>query len=330
MIELRGRRVLVTGGSGFIGSALVHGLVGRGAAVRSLDDQSRGAASRLAGLAGRVEQVDGDVRDAATVCEAVRGMETVCHLAYVNGTEFFYQKPELVLEVAVKGMMHVIDACLAEGVRDLVVASSSEVYQDPPTVPTPEDVRMIVPDVHNPRYSYGGGKILSELLAVNYGRRHFERVVVFRPHNVYGPDMGTEHVIPQFALRMAGAVEASPGRVPFPIQGTGEETRAFVYIDDFTDGLLRVIEGGTHLGVYNIGTSSEVAIAEVARLVAASFGREIDLVPGEVQPGSSVRRCPDITKLRALGFEPGTSLADGIARTVAWYRQSRAGGPAEG
>jgi nucleoside-diphosphate-sugar epimerase len=207
-------------------------------------------------------------------------------------------------------------------VRDLVVASSSETYQNAPQVPTPEDVPLVVPDVHNPRYSYGGGKILAELLAINYGRRHFDRVVIFRPHNVYGPDMGHEHVIPQFALRMARAAAASPGRLAFPIQGTGRETRAFVYIDDFTDGLLRVIERGEHLGVYNVGTSDEVSVSDVARHVAACFGREIDLVPGDVQPGSSIRRCPDITRLRALGFAPRTALAEGIARTVEWYRRA--------
>jgi nucleoside-diphosphate-sugar epimerase len=318
-MQLRGRRVLVTGGSGFIGSALVRALVTRGAHVRSLDDQSRGADTRLGDLSGSVELLTGDVRDAGVVRDAVRGMETVCHLAYVNGTEFFYEKPELVLEVAVKGMMHVIDACLAEGVGDLVVASSSETYQNAATVPTPEDVPLVVPDVHNPRYSYGGGKILSELLAINYGRRHFERVVIFRPHNVYGPDMGTEHVIPQFAMRMARVSADLEGPVPFPIQGTGQETRAFVYIDDFIDGLLRVIERGEHLGVYNVGTSEEVTVAEVARLVAQCLGREIEILPGAVQPGSSRRRCPDITRVRALGFAPRTTLSDGIARTVAWY-----------
>jgi nucleoside-diphosphate-sugar epimerase len=182
-------------------------------------------------------------------------------------------------------------------------------------------VPLVVPDIGNPRYSYGGGKIISELLTMNFGRKHFERALIFRPHNVYGPDMGSEHVIPQFALRMRRACETTEGRVPFPIQGTGRETRAFVYIDDFTEGLLRVIEYGEHLNVYNIGTDTEVAIADVARLVARAFGREIDLVPGPVQPGSVARRSPDITKLRALGFSPRTPLDAGIAATVAWYQE---------
>jgi nucleoside-diphosphate-sugar epimerase len=321
MIELAGRKVLVTGGTGFIGSALVRSLVHHGAQVRCLDNNSRGATERLGDVLEKVELIVGDVRDPATVSRATQGMESVCHLAYINGTEFFYDRPELILEVAVKGMMNVLDACLAEGVRDLIVASSSEVYQNAPRIPTPEDVPLVVPDVTNPRFSYGGGKIVSELLAFNYGRKRFDRVVIFRPHNVYGPNMGEEHVIPQFALRMRRAFADSTGKVKFPIQGTGLETRAFMYIDDFTDGLVRVIERGLHLNVYNIGTTGEVTIATVAHLVAACFGREIDIVPGELLPGSTARRSPDITKLQGLGFTPVTSIETGIAKTVDWYRK---------
>lgn len=320
MIDPRGRKFLVTGGTGFIGSALVRGLVHRGAHVRCLDNNSRGATDKLGDVVNRVELVIGDIRDPATVRLAARGMDTVCHLAYINGTEFFYDRPELVLEVAVKGMMNVLDACLAEGVRDLIVASSSEVCVGSARIPTPEDVPLVVPDVSNPRYSYGGGKIISELLTINYGRKHFERVVIFRPHNVYGPNMGAEHVIPQFAVRMGRAFAGTEGIVPFPIQGTGQETRSFIYIDDFTDGLLRVIERGAHLNVYNIGTPDEVTMARVAHLVAACFGRHIEVVPGAIRPGSTLRRCPDITKLRSLGFSPTTSLEAGVSATVAWYR----------
>jgi nucleoside-diphosphate-sugar epimerase len=320
MSRFSGRTFLVTGGTGFIGSSLVRGLLRDGAAVRVLDDNSRGAATKLGDCAASVDLVIGDVRDAAAVRAATRGVDTVCHLAYVNGTEFFYEKPDLILEIAVKGMMNVLDACLAEGVGNLVLASSSEVYQDAGRIPTPEDVPLVVPDIANPRYSYGGGKIISELLTMNYGRKHFERAVVFRPHNVYGPDMGAEHVIPQFAMRMRKACEGTQGRIGFPIQGTGRETRAFIYIDDFTQGLLRVIERGEHCNVYNIGTDVEVAIGDVARLVARCFDRDVEIIPGPVMPGSVPRRSPDITKLRALGFEPSISLEDGIAATVGWYQ----------
>src|SRR5689334_5430270 len=132
---MNSKTYLVTGGTGFIGSALVKGLVKSGARVRLLDDNSRGSTARLGDVAKDVELVVGDIRDPAAVAAAAKGIDSICHLAYVNGTEYFYTKPDLVLEVAVKGMMNVIDACLKHNVPELVLASSSEVYQTPPTVP---------------------------------------------------------------------------------------------------------------------------------------------------------------------------------------------------
>ena len=318
--RIKGRKILVTGGTGFIGSALVRGLLAAGAQVRSLDNDSRGAASKLGDAVDQIERITGDIRHAAVVRDAVRGMDTVCHLAYINGTQYFYTQPELILEVATKGMMNVLDACVTEGVRDLVLASSSEVYQAPPRIPTDESAPLVVPDVLNPRFSYGGGKIICELLAVNYGRKYFDHTLIFRPHNVYGPDMGQEHVIPQFILRMKELSERQPqGVVDFSIQGTGEETRSFIYIEDFVRGLLRVIEQGERLAIFHIGTEREISIRDLAQLVAAACGREIRIVPGELLAGSTPRRCPDVRKLRNLGFEPEIRLEEGIRRTAEWY-----------
>jgi nucleoside-diphosphate-sugar epimerase len=318
--RIGGRKVLVTGGTGFIGSALIRALLSAGAHVRSFDNDSRGAVSKLGSARDAIELITGDIRDAAAVRSAVRGMDTVCHLAYINGTGYFYTQPELILEVATKGMINVLDACVAEDVRDLVLASSSEVYQSPPRIPTDESAPLTVPDVLNPRFSYGGGKIISELLAVNYGRKYFDHTLIFRPHNVYGPDMGREHVIPQFILRIKElAARQSDGVLEFPIQGTGDETRSFIYIDDLVRGLLRVLEQGERLAIFHIGTEREISIRDLAHLVADVCGRQIRLVPGELLAGSTPRRCPDVRKLRNLGFEPEVRLEEGVRRTAEWY-----------
>jgi len=320
---------LVTGGAGFLGSAFVRRLVHAGFKVRVLDNESRGAVSRLSDIKGEFEFVSSDIRDADAVRRATKGMDGVCHMAFINGTQFFYSKPELVLDVGVKGMVNVLDACIKEGVGELLLASSSEVYQTPPVVPTDEKVPLSIPDPLNPRFSYGAGKIISEIMAINYGKAYFRRVVIFRPHNVYGPDMGWEHVIPQFVLRMRELIRQTVDPVPFPIQGTGRETRTFVFVDDFSEGLMRLLEKGESLGIYNIGTSEEVRIETVAQEVGRYFGRQIAVIPGKLSEGSTLRRCPDISKLVALGYSPRVSLKDGVARTARWYDQHADAKPAD-
>ena len=315
---------LVTGGAGFIGSSLVRRLLQDGHGVRVFDNQSRGRAARLADVRAHVEFIEADVRDADAVRRAARGVDSLCHLAAVNGTEWFYSKPETVLDVGVKGVVNTIDACLKHGVPEFVLASSSEVYQTPAAIPTDETAPLSVPDPLNPRFSYGGGKIISELLALNYGRSHLERVLVFRPHNVYGPDMGGEHVIPQFILRAdALAAEHRDGVIPFPIQGDGTQTRAFVHIDDFTDGLATVLEKGAHLNIYHVGNDVEVTVRRLVELIFDHIGRKFEIVPGTLTAGSPGRRCPDVDKLRALGYRPRVTLRDGLAGTIDWYLAGR-------
>jgi len=313
-------RILVTGGSGFIGSGLVRALVKAGHRVRVLDDNSRGSPRRLANVAEDIEFIAGDIRDSVAVEKATQGIDEVHHLAFVNGTEFFYSRPELVLDVGVRGMLNVIDACRKHGIGTLVLASSSEVYQTPPKTPTDENVPLSIPDPLNPRYSYGGGKLISELMAINFGRKYFDRVLIFRPHNVYGPDMGWEHVIPQFALRLHAATKKQPsGKLMFELQGTGKETRSFCFIDDLVSGVMVMLEKGQHLGIYHVGTGEEVAIAELAHRVARIFGREIELVAGKTVAGGTARRCPDISKLAGLGYKPRVPLSEGLKPTLEWY-----------
>ncbi|MCA1565447.1 MAG: NAD-dependent epimerase/dehydratase family protein [Acidobacteria bacterium] len=313
------RHYLVTGGLGFLGAPLVRALLKAGNEVRILDDSSRGSVGRLGDAHRDVEIIQGDIRDAEIVRRSVSGVDAVCHLAYVNGTEFFYSKPAHVLDVGVRGMLNVLDACIGEGVGELILASSSEVYQSPPSIPTDERVPLSVPDPLNPRYSYGGGKIISELMALNYGRQYFERVLVYRPHNVYGPSMGREHVIPQFIARLRQLMGKGDAEIPFPIQGTGDQTRSFVYVDDFIAGLMLIIEKGQHLDIYNVGTLEEVEISDLAHRVADYLGVRIRIEPGRPAEGGALRRCPDISKLQALGYEPKHTLNDGLPPTIDWY-----------
>lgn len=313
-------RILVTGGLGFLGAPLVRKLVQAGHRVRVLDNASRGKQDRLGDIMDEIEVVLGDIRDPEVTGRALEGQDAVCHLAFINGTRYFYERPGTVLEVGVKGMINVLESCRRHGIGRLYLASSSEVYQSPPQVPTDERAPLTVPDPHNPRYSYGGAKIISELLALHWGSEFMDHIAIFRPHNVYGPEMGWEHVIPQLTRRIIQQQAAAGGaEVALPIQGSGMQSRAFIYIDDFTDGLIRVIEQGRHREIYHIGTMDEIQIGQLAQQIAQCLGLRVRLVPGQEAPGGTERRCPDTRKLQTLGFAPKIGLAEGLKRTVPWY-----------
>lgn len=319
-----GKRVVVTGGGGFIGAYLVKRLVRDGWNVAVVDTMVRGDASRFAEVADDVELFSCDVRDETALERAFTGAEVVMHLAAINGTENFYRRPELVLDVGLRGALAVVNAGRSVGVPDLVVASTAEVYQTPAIVPTPETIPLTLPDSLNPRYSYGGSKIVSELIAFNYAQDHYRQVQVFRPHNVYGPDMGWKHVIPQFILRAAEGRDANAdGPVPFGMQGDGSETRAFCFVDDIVSGLLTMYENGGHREIYHIGNDEEVTVRDLAERVGKSLGVELDIRPEEAAAGGTPRRCPDISKMRALGYEPTVTLDEGLQRTVEWYLEHR-------
>ena len=324
-----GKRVVVTGGGGFIGAYLVKRLVHDGWDVVVVDNMVRGDASRFAEVADDVELHTCDVRDQAALEKAFTCAEVVMHLAAINGTENFYTQPELVLEVGMLGAMAVANAGRAVGVPDLVFASTAEVYQTPAVIPTPETIPLMLPDSLNPRYSYGGGKIVSELIAFNYGREHYRQVQVFRPHNVFGPNMGWKHVEPQFIMRALAAQDAHPeGKAPFDIQGDGSETRSFCYVDDVVKGILTMYDKGGHREIYHIGSDEEVSIRDLADRIGTIVGVDLDIRPGPIQYGGTPRRCADITKMRGLGWSPVTNLDEGLERTVAWYREHRNDKPA--
>ena len=189
---------LVTGGTGFIGSNICKLLVKKNYNVKVFDNNFRGNVSKIKEIKTKLKFIKGDIRNKELLNKSLKNTDAVIHLAYVNGTKHFYSKPVLILDIAIKGMINVIEACIKNKVKELYLASSSEVYQTPIKIPTDETESLKIPDIFNPRYSYGGGKILTELMGVHYGKQYFKKLIIFRPHNVYGPDAGGGHVIPDF------------------------------------------------------------------------------------------------------------------------------------
>lgn len=314
------RKYLVTGGAGFIGSSIVKKLVLQGYQVKVFDSLQRGKLSKLEEVEGKFEFIKGDIRDAKKVVKAGQGCDGIIHLAYVNGTKFFYSNPDLVLDIAIKGMQSVIEAGRKNGNSELFIASSSEVYQNPKVIPTPEEVPLVIPDPYNPRYSYGGGKILHELMAIHNAPLYFKKVVIFRPHNVYGPDMGEEHVIPELIRKIQKLKKDKLSNLF--IQGTGKETRSYVYIDDFTKQFLLLLRKSKHLETYNLGTQNEISTEKLAKKIADLEELEVTIIPGDLRQGSTPRRCPDISKIKKLGFAKEFSLDMGLRQTIDWYNNN--------
>ena len=305
------KKYLVTGGSGFIGSNICKNLLDLNHHVIVYDDNSRNNKNNFKGIKRKIKFIKGDIRNRKKLFLAVQKVDAVIHLAYINGTKYFYSKPDLVLDVAVKGIINIIDACKKFKVKEFYLASSSEVYQTPIKIPTDENELLKIPDVHNPRYSYGGGKIISELVAINYGRKFFNKMVIFRPHNVYGPNMGNEHVIPELLNRFKKIKNNQ-----IKIQGSGKEIRSFIHIDDFTKAFILLIKKGKHLNIYNIGTSEKITITNLVKLVSKIKKIKINIIKSPLTKGSTTIRLPDIKKIKNLGFKQSISLKKGIEKLL--------------
>ena len=251
---------LITGGSGFIGSALTRLMLEKGYLVRIIDDNSRGNFRRLSDVMDSIDVRIGDIRDKSLVQSALKGADLVIHLAYINGTVNFYDRPREVLDVGILGIQNILAGMELHGVSDLYLASSSEVYQNPGVFPTPEDVPLIVPDPFNPRYSYGLGKIVQEFLSIHSGT-FLKNLAIFRPHNIYGPDMGFQHVIPEICANIF--LEKNTAAT---LKGDGLQTRSFCHISDFVDGFELILDSKHGRELFNIGTREEITISYLAEV----------------------------------------------------------------
>ena len=306
------KNILVTGGSGFIGSAIVKYLVKKKYNVVVFDNNSRGRSRRIKDVNNKISFIKGDIRDKKKLLSINKKIDTIIHLAYINGTKFFYKKPFEILDIAVNGYLNILEFCKIKKVQNLFLASSSEVYQNPIKIPTDENEMLKIPDIHNPRYSYGGGKIFSELYGLYFAKKYLKKFVIFRPHNVYGADMGNDHVIPEFILRFKKIGK----KKNFLIHGTGNEVRSFIHIDDFINGFDKVFQRGKNTEIYNIGTTEKVRISRLAYLISKIYKKKIKIIRSKLPKGSPSKRCPDIGKIKKLGFKQKISLRNGLKKVI--------------
>jgi UDP-glucuronate decarboxylase len=327
-------RVLILGGAGFVGYHLAQRLAAEGGhAVTLVDDLSRGRLDddlrTLLGAPG-VELVSADLTEAAAWARLDPRWDQVYMLAAVVGVRHVEGDPARVIRVNALTTVRLVE-WLTAGVGTVFFASTSEVYAGGVSaghvpVPTPEDVPLSIADIANPRFAYAASKILGESAVIHGARARRVPFVVGRFHNVYGPRMGADHVIPELCLR---ALERHD---PFAIYGP-EQRRAFCHVSDAVEAVLRLMASEPAWGqVVNVGNNAEeTRIGDLGALILRIAGFSPRVVPHAAPAGSVARRCPDLTRLRALtGFNPKVPLEAGVRETFAWYRawRGRQGGAA--
>ena len=318
-------KALLLGGAGFIGVHLARRLVADGHIVSIVDDFSRGRDDHeLTSLRAHpsVSVVSADLTDPAAWAGIPHGWDQIYLLAAVVGVRNVESDPARVIRTNTLATLHLLD-WVRPGPA-VFFASTSEVYADGVQaglvpVPTPEEVPVMIADVTAPRFTYAISKLLGEAAIVHTARSRGFTAVVGRYHNVYGPRMGADHVIPELALR------AMRGEDPFRVWGT-DQHRAFCHVDDAVEATLRLMQAPAATGqIVHIGSDSEETnIGDLAKLVLRVVGVNPTIRALPAPAGSVARRCPDLTRLRALtGFSPAIGLEEGVRGTVDWYRHWR-------
>ena len=311
-----GRRILITGGAGFIGSHLAERLLADNDVV-VLDTFRRDALSATGlGDHPRLTVVRGDVLDAASVGAAMRGCDAVVHMASIAGVDTVMKNPVLTMRIAMLGTMHVLEAAQAQGnVQRLIDFSTSEVFGRYAYQVTEFDA-TVLGAVGEARWTYAVAKLATEHLAMNYHKEHGLPTCSIRPFNIYGPRQVGEGAIHHFIRR---ALEDQP----LIVHNDGAQIRAWCYIDDIVNAIELALDGDQAVGhAFNIGNPrSIVTIYQLAREIIRLAGSRSE-IEFRSWPHPDVEiRVPAVAKARELlGFEARVDLEDGLLRTIEWYR----------
>jgi len=306
---------LVTGGAGFLGSHLVERLLAEGNKVICFDNEFRGTFQNLSHIKTKeLIMHKGDVRKPEDWPSKYGTIDGLFHLAAINGTHYFYSIPEEVLDVNVKGTINALEFTRKNDIGYFSFASTPEAYGIPETFPTPETEKLTVPDLDNPRWSYGSSKIIGEVYSVNFAKKFGFKCSILRFHNTYGPRDFEGHVIPDLIKQII-----SKNKI-IEIEGTGKETRSFCFIDDTIDATILVKnKQKSMIDVFNIGIDNETEIIELIKMLEEIVERKVNFqFKAKDKPGTN-RRVPDITKIKKIGFNPKTDLKKGLKLTYQWH-----------
>jgi len=307
---------LVTGGAGFIGSAIARALVQRGDRVRIIDDFSSGKRENLADIAGSVEVIEGSILDERALAHAIEGVKVVFHEAAIPSVPKSMAEPIENHEANATGTIKVLQAAKRAGVDRLVYAASSAAYGSDPRLPKVESMST------GPISPYGGSKLVGEIYCQVYAAAYGLSTVCLRYFNVFGPrqDPQSEYaaVIPKFITR------ALAGGTPI-IFGDGIQSRDFCFIDNVIEANLKAAAAPAAAvsgRVYNIACGVATTLDEVVKVIGDILGKPIQPKHDPERPGDIKHSVADISAARAeLGYTAAVSFEEGMRRTVAWYKR---------
>lgn len=314
---IKGATVLITGGAGFIGTALINHLIDHNH-IRVFDNLRRNALERCdISIPEHLEVIVGDVRDARALEKATQGADYVVHMAAIAGVDTVIQNPVTTMEVAMEGTLNALRAALKAGcVRRFIDFSTSEVFGSYAFKVREADVTSLGA-VGEARWTYAVSKLATEHLAHNYWKQYDLPTCSIRPFNIYGPNQVGEGAIHAFVTRALRDEQIM-------IHNEGDQIRSWCYIDDIINGIELALEREESIGnAFNIGNPrSTVTIFHLAQLVVqlVDSQSEIQFVQWDF-PDVNLR-VPDIKKAeQLLGFRPTIDLDEGLRRTIAWYRR---------
>jgi len=306
------KRVLVTGGAGFLGSHLCERLLDEGDDVLCADNYFTGRKDNIAHLITnpRFEAMRHDITFPLYV-----EVDEIYNLACPASPVHYQFDPVQTTKTSVLGAINMLGLAKRVGAK-ILQASTSEIYGDPTVHPQTEDYRGNVNPL-GPRACYDEGKRCAETLFFDYLRQHRVKIKVMRIFNTYGPRMHPNdgRVVSNFI------VQALRNR-DITLYGDGSQTRAFCYVDDLVEGMMRLMKTGDDInGPINIGNPHEIPVRELAERVIRQTGSTSRIVLRPLPEDDPLQRCPDITRARTqLGWEPKVALEDGLARTIEYFR----------
>lgn len=325
--SLKDKRVLVTGGAGFIGCNLVRRLIKEGAQVRVFDNFSTGKRENIQSIiddlitelpnnsiTNNFDIFEGDLRDFALILEATKDIEIIFHQAALPSVIRSVRAPNTTNDVNITGTLNLLESARANGVRKVIYASSSSIYGDSETLPKKEDM------IPNPLSPYAVSKIAGEHYMKVFSYLYGINTIILRYFNVYGPHQDPNS---EYSGVIAKFITAFINNKPITVYGDGEQSRDFTYVDDVVEANILAAKSNVSGDVFNVAGGNRHTLNQMVKILKSIFKKDdCEVVYKDVRPGDVKHSQAEVTKVKeTLNFKAQISFEKGLRKTVEWYRK---------